>query len=163
MSARPVPWIALSCGVLASLSACGGRSETPTATEETPTSPTPSNPSPSGPLTATSAIDAGGQITALTTPNAHVCWTSFLGGPRPASLVACVSKSDGQRVEYLRDSLVHPALAVVGDEIFWSTEKTATIDRAPLAGGAPTPFVTKQGPHGRFVVARSTFYWMVAA
>jgi hypothetical protein len=61
----------------------------------------------------------------------------------------------------LRDALVHPGLAVWSDHLYWSTEMTATIDGAPLAGGTPEPVVTSKGPHGRFAVLRGSFYWLV--
>jgi hypothetical protein len=41
---------------------------------------------------------------------------------------------------------------------------TATIDGAPLGGGAPEQpehVVTTKGPHGRFVALRDVFYWLV--
>jgi hypothetical protein len=61
----------------------------------------------------------------------------------------------------LRDALVHPGLAVWSDHLYWSTDMTATIDRAPLGGGAPEPIVSTKGPHGRFVVLREMAYWLV--
>jgi hypothetical protein len=107
------------------------------------------------------SLDAEGPVTALVTTKDSVCWTSFSKGVHSSSLVACASKANGHRVELVRDANVHPGLAAGGDYLYWSTDITATIDRAPLAGGAPSPVVTTKGPHGRFVLARSTLYWLV--
>jgi hypothetical protein len=96
----------------------------------------------------------------VTTPHS-VCWTSFSDGNPPSSLVACAAKDDGHVTEFLRDRLAHPGLVANATDLFWSTDVTASIDRAPLGGGAPTPVVTTNGPHGRFLLVRGTLYWLV--
>lgn len=104
-----------------------------------------------------------GEVQALATSKDKVCWSSFSAGAPRTSVVACANKRNGKRTELVRDTLVHPGLAVSGSDVYWSSEMTATIDRAPLVGGPASPFVTTKGPHGRFVVARGSFYWTVDA
>jgi hypothetical protein len=156
-----------SLALLSAVAGCGGVASTASdpAAPYVPASPSQS-PSPSQPVDSASTpgwspIDAGGDVGALITTRGDVCWTSFRSGNPSSSLVACAAKSDGHRTEFLRDGLVHPSLAASGTDLFWSTEMTATIDRAPLGGGEPTPVVTTKGPHDRFLLLRGTLYWLV--
>jgi hypothetical protein len=107
------------------------------------------------------SFETTGPVLALATNASHVCWTTSARGATPVSVVACASKADGRVRELVRDGLVHPWVAMTSGEVFWSTEMTATIERASVAAGAPVPFVTKAGPHGRFVVTGLTAYWLV--
>jgi|GEM_PF-5733271 len=135
---------------------CGGSVADPSAPPQnvqppsTPTSPTPS----------WDQLDVEGDVQALATNPSRVCWSSF--APKgPTSVVACARKIDGRRVELQRDSFVHPAVAASVENVYWSTDITATIERSPVAGGAVTPVVTTAGPHSRFVLVKDSVYWLV--
>ena len=105
-------------------------------------------------------LDLEGEVQALTTSPGSVCWSSY--EPKaPTSVVACASKVDGRRTEVVRDALVHPAIAASAEHVYWSTEMTAMIERATLAGAAVTPVVAKSGPHGHFVLLKDSVYWLV--
>ena len=125
--------------------------------------PPPSVPPPSAttsPPPTWEHLDLEGEVQALTTSPSSVCWSSY--EPKAlTSVVACASKSDGRRTELVRDALVHPAIAASAEHLYWSTEMTAMIERAPLAGGAVTPIVAKSGPHGHFVLLKESVYWLV--
>ena len=147
---------------------CGGLVTTATDSAEGPSpgpagssSPAPGSSPPPSSAPSWSAIDAEGPVTAIVTTKDSVCWSSFSKPSPTTSLVACAGKSDGHRTELLRDALVHPGLAVGSGQLYWSTDMTATIDRAPLGGGVPEPVVTTKGPHGRFVVLHDMAYWLV--
>jgi hypothetical protein len=146
--------LSAGCGGIASKAGPGAAPDV-----SVPAQPPPPNP----PVAATAwnTLDAEGPVTALVATKDSVCWTSFTKGNPSSSLVACASKSDGHRVEFLRDTNLHPGLAASPSDLYWSTDIDATIDRAPLAGGAPSHVVTTKGPHDRFVLARGTLYWLV--
>lgn len=145
-------FVLLAAGAAVSLLVgCGATAVDPSPETANPVADAP------GPTT----FETGSPIVAIATSPTHVCWTSFAREPQTASVVACASKSDGRVVALARDALVHPWLALSGGEVFWSTEVTATIERASVTGGSPAPFVTKSGPHGRFVLQNTTAYWLV--
>ena len=150
--------------VLLAAAGCGASVGSPTASDAPPPGPASASVGvPAAPAPDALAIDTEGRVGALVTTKTSVCWTSFRADAPRTSLVACSGKNDGKRAELVRDTFVHPGLAAIGEELYWSTDVTASIEHAPASGGAPAPFVTKSGPHGRFVVTRGAFYWTVDA
>src|SRR5262245_27721261 len=131
--------------LVAVAAACGGQSA---STPIDPPSPAPPRPERPG-----WPVDAEGVVQSITTTATRVCFSSFAPDARK-SLIACADKTSGKRTDLLRDGLVHPAVVAVRRDLLWSTEMTATIDRAPIDGGVVSPVVSKKGPHGRFRVVR---------
>ena len=160
MNARQTSLNALA--LLAAMMGCGGSvgdaGAPPGASQPPPNVPPPS--ATTSPRPAWEHLDLEGEVQALTTSPGSVCWSSY-ESKAPTSVVACAGKVDGRRTELVRDALVHPAIAASAEHVYWSTEMTATIERAPLAGGDVTPVVTKSGPHGRFVLLKDSVYWLV--
>jgi hypothetical protein len=160
MNARRTSLNALA--LLAAMTGCGGSIGDPGAPPG-PSQPPLNVPPPSAttsPPPSWEHLDLEGEVQALTTSPGRVCWSSY--EPKAlTSVVACASNADGRRTELVRDALVHPAIAASAEHVYWSTEMTAMIERAPLAGGAVTPVVTKSGPHGRFVLQKDSVYWLV--
>ncbi len=153
MDTRSAPALALVASFFA---ACGGG-----VADQASTGGTASGPATNALAVGWDRVDAEGEVMALTTAPEHVCWSSFSAKGATRSLVGCARKSDGVRTDFLRDGLTHPGIAASADQLYWSTESTATIDRAALSGGPAVTVVSKSGPHGHFVLLDGALYWLV--